>query len=381
MAAASRALNQFQLLARSGLARRGRLRTAHGDVETPAFMPVGTQAAVKSLSSAELAASGARLFIANTYHLWQRPGVEVIESFGGLHGFMRWPHAIATDSGGFQAFSLASRVVVDEQGYEFASHLDGRRLRLSPEEAMRIQGALGADIAMQLDVCPPAGVPRDELKLAVERTQRWGERCLAARKPGQALFGIVQGGLDVELRLQHAEQIAGLPFDGIALGGFSVGESPTAMHAALKQIVPAVDAQRPRYLMGVGTPLDLVVAMAAGVDLFDCVMPSRNARNGQAFTRLGKLVIRNAKHKCDQQPLDPECACPTCSYGYSRAYLRHLYMVNEILAHRLLTLHNIHYYQSLVAAAREAIEQDRFARWAQLQEQSLMVPPSASSQS
>ena len=285
----------FRVEVSSGIARAGVLTTPHGEVRTPAFQPVGTQATVKALSAEEVAATGARLVIMNTYHLWQRPGPELVAERGGLHEFSRWPHSITTDSGGFQAFSLAERTRVDEDGFEFSSHLDGRRLRLSPEEAMRIQGLLGSDIAMQLDVCAPAGSARRDLELAVERTTRWAERCLAAKFPAQALFGIVQGGLDVELRLAHAEALAKLPLDGLALGGFSVGEPIESMHETLARVAPSLDAARPRYLMGVGTPLDIVRAIAAGVDMFDCVMPTRNARNGQAFVPGGKLVIKNAR--------------------------------------------------------------------------------------
>ncbi|HET9930691.1 MAG TPA: tRNA guanosine(34) transglycosylase Tgt [Polyangiaceae bacterium] len=355
----------FRVEARSGVARAGVLTTPHGEVRTPAFQPVGTQATVKALSAEEVAATGARLVIMNTYHLWQRPGPELVAERGGLHAFSRWPHSITTDSGGFQAFSLAERTRVDEDGFEFSSHLDGRRLRLSPEEAMRIQGLLGSDIAMQLDVCAPAGAARRELELAVERTTRWAERCLAAKFPEQALFGIVQGGLDVELRLAHAEALAKLPLDGLALGGFSVGEPIEAMHETLARVAPTLDATRPRYLMGVGTPLDIVRAISAGVDMFDCVMPTRNARNGQAFVPGGKLVIKNARYRNDPRPLDEDCTCDACRGGYSRSYLRHLYVAGEILALRLLTHHNIQYYQSLVAGARAAILADRFGAWAE----------------
>jgi queuine tRNA-ribosyltransferase len=357
-------LNTLDVLARSGHARRARFHTAHGSIEMPAFMPVGTHGSVKSLSSAELEQTGARLFIANAYHLWVRPGLEVLERFGGLHEFMRWPHGVATDSGGFQAFSLAERVRVDDDGYRFASHLDGTRLELTPEVAMRVQKVLGSDIAMQLDVCPQAGVARPDLERAIARTRAWGERCLAVKATDQALFGIVQGGLEVDLRLAHAEAIAALPYDGIALGGFSVGESPTEMHRVLAQVVPHVDPARPRYLMGVGTPSDLIRAIGVGVDLFDCVIPTRNARNGQVFTRQGKVSIRNARHRFDTGPLEPGCDCPACAAGYSRGYLRHLFAANEILAHRLLSLHNLHFYQALVAEARAAIESDRYAAWA-----------------
>lgn len=355
---------RFEVERTDGNARAGTLHTRHGQVPTPAFMPVGTQASVKALSPDEVAATGARLTIMNTYHLWLRPGPEVVAAHGGLHGFSRWPHAIATDSGGFQAFSLAARVKLGEDGFEFSSHLDGARKLLSPEESMRVQGLLGSDIAMQLDVCPPGGSARPELVRAVERTTRWAERCLAARAPEQALFGIVQGGTDVELRLEHAETLAKLPLDGLALGGFSVGEPPPEMHRALSEVAPRLDPARPRYLMGVGTPLDLVIAIGAGVDVFDCVMPTRNARNGQAFVGGGKIVIKQAQYRLDTRPLDESCPCPTCRGGFSRAYLRHLYLAGEILVHRLLSLHNLCFYESLVAEARAAIVEERFERFA-----------------
>ncbi len=354
---------RFDVIARSGLARLGRMVTPHGEVQTPAFMPVGTAGTVKALHPEEVSGTGARMLIANTYHLWLRPGAELVAEGGGLHNFMRWPHAIATDSGGFQAFSLARRVRVDEDGFEFSSHIDGSRRRLTPEESMRVQGLLGSDIALQLDICPPAGVPREALAQAVERTTRWAERCLAVRRPGQALFGIVQGGLDVDLRQRHADELGQLPLDGLALGGFSVGESPEAMYAALERVVPAMDEARPRYLMGVGTPADLVRAMAVGVDLFDCVLPTRNARNGQAFVSSGRLTLKNARFRSDTRPLDEHCQCPVCVQGFSRAYLRHLYMAGEILGHRLLSLHNLHHYAAVMAAARSAISEGRFARW------------------
>jgi queuine tRNA-ribosyltransferase len=351
----------FHVEATSGQARAGQLQTPHGTVQTPAFMPVATQASVKSLTPDEVSAAGTRLLIMNTYHLWVRPGAETVAALGGLHQFCRWPHAIFTDSGGFQAFSLADRVKVDEEGFEFSSHLDGRRLRLSPEESMRVQGLLGSDVAMQLDVCPPAGSPGSALIEAVERTTRWGRRCLAARAPGQAVFGIVQGGLDLSLRRRHARELGELEFDGLAFGGFSVGEPPEHMHAALVEVAAALDPARPRYLMGVGTLRDLVLAIDVGIDLFDCVIPTRNARNGQAFTASGKLVIRNACYKEDPRPLDPDCDCPTCRGKYSRAYLRHAYMAREIIALRLLTLHNVHVYARLVREAREAIVRNDYA--------------------
>jgi queuine tRNA-ribosyltransferase len=353
----------FSVRASCGAARAGILETSHGEVQTPAFMPVATQGSVKSLSADEVAETGARLVIMNTYHLALRPGSELIAERGGLHEFCRWPHAIATDSGGFQAYSLAERTRLLENGFEFASHLDGRRILLTPEEAMRIQGELGSDIAMQLDVCPKAGAPRAELVAAVERTTRWAERCLAAKRPAQSLFGIVQGGTEIELRLAHIEALAGLPLDGLALGGFSVGEPVSEMHHAVRVLAPALPEGRPRYLMGVGTPTDILTAIGAGIDLFDCVMPTRNARNGQAFTAAGRLVIKNAQYRADPRPLEEACTCLACRAGYSRAYLRHLFMAGEILALRLLTVHNLTFYGRLAAEARAAIVRGEFDSW------------------
>jgi queuine tRNA-ribosyltransferase len=363
--------------ARSGAARAGTLVTRHGEVLTPAFMPVATRAAVKALGPNEVAGTGARLVIMNTYHLLIRPGPELIEQHAGLHGFARWPYGIVTDSGGFQAFSLMGRTRLTRDGYEFASHLDGARIRLTPEESMRVQGALGSDIAMQLDVCPPSGASRTELARAVELTTAWALRCLAVRNAGQALFGIVQGGTDIGLRLEHARTLAQLPLDGLALGGFSVGEPRTEMFRALAAVVPELDAARPRYLMGVGTPRDLVEAIGHGVDLFDCVLPTRNARNGQAFTSQGKLVIKNACYRTDLGPLDPNCGCMTCRDGYTRAYLRHLYVGGEILAVRLLTLHNLAFYQSLVREARTAVLAGEYAAWSQAKLATLEPPKAA----
>jgi len=353
----------FRVVGTSGHARAGVMSTNHGDVPTPAFMPVGTQATVKGLDADELEAMGTRLMIMNTYHLWLRPTAEVVADLGGLHAFSRFRGAIVTDSGGFQAFSLAERTRLSEDGFEFASHLDGKKLLLSPEEAMRIQGLLGSDIAMQLDVCPSGKATPAEMAAAVERTTRWAERCLAARKPGQAVFGIIQGGSSVELRLAHAETLAKLPFEGLALGGFSVGEPNHVMHETVGQVAPRLDPLRPHYLMGVGTPADLVRAIGAGIDVFDCVMPTRNAQNGQAFVRGGKIVIKNARYREDRAPLEEGCSCPACRGGYSRAYLRHLYVAREMLASRLLTLHNLTFYAALVAGAREAVLSGDYAAW------------------
>jgi queuine tRNA-ribosyltransferase len=363
VAAAEKLVISFRVGATSGNARCGVLSTLHGDVPTPAFMPVGTQAVVKGVAAEEVMATGARMQIMNTYHLWVRPGPELIADFGGLHGFGRWPHAIVTDSGGFQAFSLAKNMRASENGFEFASHLDGKKMLLTPEEAMRVQGLLGSDIAMQLDVCPPGGSPRADLVQAVERTTRWAERCLAARAPKQAVFGIVQGGTDVELRLAHIEALAKLPFDGLALGGFSVGEPIPDMYRALAVVAPNLPAERPRYLMGVGMPPDILTAVGHGIDMFDCVIPTRNARNGQVFTWDGKVTIKNSRYKDDKRPLEEGCPCRACRAGYSRAYLRHLYLQSEILVLSLMSEHNLHFYGRLMAGAREAIVRGDFAEW------------------
>jgi queuine tRNA-ribosyltransferase len=357
---------------RDGAARRGVLMTPHGSVDLPTFMPVGTQGSVKTLSPSEVASTGARIVLGNTYHLWLRPGAEVIAELGGLHGFSRWRGAMLTDSGGFQAYSLSGRVsarskvtssaplvVPTEDGFTFRSHLDGSKHHLSPETAVRVQGLLGADIQMQLDVCPPGDSPRDVVEAAIAQTTRWARRALACERPErQALFGIVQGGCFADLRARHAEELAALdpPFDGLALGGFSVGEPIAKMYETLHAVASRLDGERPRYLMGVGTPADLLEAIGAGIDMFDCVLPTRNARNGQAFTRFGKLVIKQARFARDPLPIDPACTCPACAGGFSRAYLRHLYLSREILSLRLLSLHNLHFYGELVAGARSAIE-------------------------
>ena len=354
----------FRVVGRDGEARAGLLDTPHGPVETPVFMPVGTQGSVKTLAPDEVAATGARIVLGNTYHLLLRPGPDLVASLGGLHGFMRWPHAILTDSGGFQAFSLAGNCRVSDDGFEFRSHLDGSRFALSPEGAMDVQRRLGSDIAMQLDVCPPGDASRAVLEQACRRTTAWAQRCIAQKAPAQAAFGIVQGGSDVALRRAHADEIGALPFDGLALGGFSVGEPIADMHACLAEVAPKLDPERPRYLMGVGTPCDLLVAVAAGVDMFDCVLPTRNARNGQAITRQGRIVIKQARYKSDPLPLDPDCGCPTCRGGYARAYLRHLYLAREILVLRLMTLHNLHRYAELMRGARRAILEGGFQRYA-----------------
>lgn len=356
----------------TGHARRGILSTPHGDVDTPTFMPVGTQGSVKGLTPDEVASTGARIVLGNTYHLWLRPGPELIDKLGGLRGFSRWPHAMLTDSGGFQAFSLGagkggggkdSLVKLQEEGVTFRSHLDGSRRHLSPEEAVRVQGLIGADIQMQLDVCPPGESPRAVVEAAVAQTTRWAKRALATPRPAaQALFGIVQGACFPDLRKAHAEELAALDpgFDGLALGGFSVGEPIDRMHETLHDIAHTLDPERPRYLMGVGTPRDLLEGIDAGVDMFDCVLPTRNARNGQALTRFGKVVVKQARYKEDPRPIDPACGCACCQGGYSRAYLRHLYLAGEMTVLRLLSIHNLHFYGELVRGARTAIEEGRW---------------------
>jgi queuine tRNA-ribosyltransferase len=355
----------FTVLASDGNARTGVLVTPHGEVPTPTFMPVGTQGSVKTLTPAEVAATGARIVLGNTYHLWLRPGPEIVAHAGGLHRFTKWPHSMLTDSGGFQAFSLAERRSLGPDGFVFRSHLDGSKKALSPEVAMQVQGAIGADIAMQLDVCPPGQAPRPEIEEACRITTGWARRCLAAKRQDQAVFGIVQGGTHPDLRRAHADELGAMPFDGLALGGFSVGEPIERMHEVVGEVASHLDAARPRYLMGVGTPRDLVVAIGAGVDMFDCVLPTRNARNGQALLQRGKIVIKQARYREDLSPLDPTCGCPTCAGGYTRAYLRHLFLAGEILVLRLFTEHNLHLYGQLVREAREAIARGAYAEFAQ----------------
>jgi queuine tRNA-ribosyltransferase len=353
----------FEVRARDGRARLGRLETAHGPVDTPAFMPVGTQGTVKAMTPEELEALGAQCILGNTYHLWLRPGAEVIARLGGLHRFIGWSRAILTDSGGFQVYSLADLREVDDGGVTFRSHIDGSLQRLTPEIAVAAQEALGADIAMAFDQCVRLPAAREELERAVARTTAWAERSLAAhRRKDQALFGIVQGGTERDLRERHIEELTRLPFHGFALGGLSVGESATEMYEAVAHAAPRLPEGRPRYLMGVGLPEDLVVCAGLGIDLFDCVIPTRNARNGQLFTSTGRLVIKNAIYREDERPLDPGCACPTCR-RYSRAYLRHLYVSREILAMRLLTAHNLHFYLALMRRVREAIAAGTYARF------------------
>lgn len=361
----------FRVIARDGKARRAVFETPHGPVDTPTFMPVGTQGSVKTLTPREVASTGARVVLGNTYHLMLRPGAQAIADLGGLHSFTRWPHAMLTDSGGFQAYSLSTatgmRSLVEsaEEGFAFKSHLDGSKHLLTPEEAVRVQGLIGADVQMQLDVCPPGDSPRSVVEEAIARTTRWARRALAAPRPArQAIFGIVQGACFADLRRAHAEELGAMPFDGLALGGFSVGEPIDRMHETLAEVASSLDAERPRYVMGIGTPRDLVAAIRAGADMFDCVLPTRNARNGQALTRSGRVVIKQARYKDDPRPIDEACSCACCVEGYSRAYLRHLYLAGEILSLRLLSLHNLHWYGELVAGARGAIEAGTFDGWA-----------------
>ncbi|MCS6912535.1 MAG: tRNA guanosine(34) transglycosylase Tgt [Myxococcales bacterium] len=362
----------FSVEAVCGSARAGRLRLPHGEVETPTFMPVGTCGTVKAMAMPELEAVGAQMILCNTYHLWLRPGLDVIRDHGSLHRFTGWRRPILTDSGGYQVFSLRSISRITDDGVRFRSHIDGSMRELTPEGAMEIQAILGSDIAMVLDHCPPALAPRSELEQAMARTTAWARRCLAVPAPQlfdgqQALgrqlrFGIVQGGTERDLRLQHLGEITALPFDGFALGGFSVGEPVGVMHQLVTELAPRLPADRPRYLMGVGTPQDLVIAVGAGVDLFDCVLPTRNARNGQLFTSQGRITIGNARHARDTGPVDPACPCETCR-RHSRAYLRHLYRCGEILYSRLATLHNLTYYLGLMRAARRAICEGSYDRF------------------
>jgi queuine tRNA-ribosyltransferase len=345
----------FRVVGRAGRARAGVLTTAHGDIETPVFMPVGTQATVKALSSADLGRLGPRIILGNTYHLALRPGAQRVAALGGLHKFMSWPRAILTDSGGFQVFSLRERRTIDDDGVTFRSHIDGSEQRLTPERAMAIQAALGSDIAMAFDECPPADAPRPTIEAAMVRTTRWARRCLAApAAPGQLRFGIVQGGTDIGLRRAHIEDIAALPFDGLALGGLGVGEPTDVMYAVLDAVADQLPAERPRYLMGVGTPADIWTAIATGVDMFDCVMPTRNARNGQLFVRAGRINIANAQYRDDARPIEDGCACECCA-SYSRAYLSHLFHAKELLYYRLASVHNLEHYLNLARRARQVI--------------------------
>jgi len=356
----------YEVLARNGAARRGRLSTAHGTVETPAFMTVGTAGTVKGLLPEQVAASGAEMILGNTYHLMLRPGAERVGALGGLHAFMNWPGPILTDSGGFQVMSLAKLREITEDGVTFKSHVDGAPHRLTPERAVEIQHLLDADVTMVLDECTPFPVAEAEAAQSMRLSLRWAERCKSAfvARPGYGLFGIVQGSVVPHLRQESATALTAIGFDGYAVGGLAVGEGQASMLDMLDVTVPVLPDAQPRYLMGVGTPDDMIQAVRRGIDLFDCVLPTRSGRTGQAFTVRGKLNLRNARHRDDPRPVDPDCSCPTCK-SYSRAYLRHLFQAGEMLGPILLSLHNLHHYQHLMAGLRAAIEAGALADFAE----------------
>src|SRR5262245_43990726 len=338
-------------------ARLGRLSTAHGAVDTPAFMPVGTLGPVKGIDPGDIEELGFRLILNNAYHLYLRPGHKIIEEMGGLHRFTGWPGAILTDSGGFQIFSLTKLCKVTDEGVSFQSHLDGSTHFITPETAIEIEEALGADIMMAFDHCVALPAEREVVRDAVRRTTLWAERCQARRhRRDQALFGIVQGGLDVDLRLASARDLVRLGFEGYAIGGLSVGESKPEMYAMLDVTVPELPASKPRYLMGVGMPEDLIEGVVRGIDLFDCVVPSRHGRTGSLFTSFGRVVVKQARYIRDEEPVDPACGCPVCA-RYSRAYLHHLFQVKEMLSSRLNTIHNLWYFADLMRRVRSAIAQ------------------------
>ena len=345
-------------------ARRGRLHTPHGVIETPVFMPVGTQATVKTMTPEELKDCGAQIILSNTYHLHLRPGEALVQRAGGLHEFMHWDRPILTDSGGFQVFSLADLRKVEERGVEFRSHLDGSKQFIGPEESIAIQQALGADIMMQFDECSPYPCDYDRAKKAMERTLRWLERCMKSwTSEGQALFGIVQGAFYPDLRVECAKEMAKYDLPGYGIGGLSVGEPKEIMYDILNRVMPCMPEGKPRYLMGVGSPDCLIEGVLRGVDMFDCVLATRVARNGTVFTHDGRLVVRNAKYAGDFSPLDADCDCYTCR-NYTRAYIRHLFKAGEILALRLNSIHNIHFLTQMMEEMRAAIEQDALLDWA-----------------
>ena len=353
---------KFELLATAGAARRGRLHLHHGTVETPVFMPVGTYGTVKAMTPEELTGLGAQIVLGNTFHLMLRPGTEVIRAHGGLHGFMHWSGPILTDSGGFQVFSLTELRKLTEAGVNFRSPVNGDAVFLSPEISMQVQAALNSDIVMAFDECPPYPATEQQARTSMELSMRWARRSrdeFTRLANPNALFGIVQGGTFLGLRQESLGQLVDIGFDGYAVGGLAVGEPAAERNAVLAALEPALPRERPRYLMGVGTPADIVQAVARGIDMFDCVMPTRNARNGHLFTSQGVIKIRNAGHQADTSPLDPQCACYTCR-NFSRAYLRHLDRCNEILGARLNSIHNLHYYLSLMARIRAALDEGRF---------------------
>jgi queuine tRNA-ribosyltransferase len=360
---------KFELLTSDGKARAGKLDTAHGSVETPAFMPVGTQGSVKAIEQRELNEVGAQIILGNTYHLYLRPGTEIIQSAGGLHRFIGWNKPILTDSGGYQVFSLNELREIEEEGVTFKSHLDGSSHAFTPESVVQIQRQLGSDIMMVLDECAPYPSEPEYAKRSNAMTVRWAERCKKAFESGtelygypQSLFGIVQGSIYPEIRRQSVEALVKIGFDGYAIGGLAVGEPADVMYSMIEVCEPFLPADQPRYLMGVGTPVNLLEAVARGVDMFDCVLPTRNGRNANFFTRSGSINIRNAKYKTDFTPPDPECSCYTCS-SFSRAYLRHLFQVKEILGLQLATIHNLSFYLWLMQEARAAIREHRFGEW------------------
>ncbi len=355
----------FHLLGTDGAARLGRLETAHGTVETPAFMPVGTAGTVKAMMPESVTATGAQIVLGNTYHLMLRPGAERVARLGGLHRFMNWPGPILTDSGGFQVMSLSKLRKLDEQGVTFQSHLDGSSHLLTPERSMEVQRQLDADITMSFDECTPFPASEDQAAQSMQLSMRWAQRSRDAfvARPGYGLFGIVQGGVYPELRRHSVEALLAIGFDGYAVGGLAVGEGQDEMFRILDATVPWLPADRPRYLMGVGKPADIVGAVLRGIDMFDCVLPTRSGRTGQAFTSRGTVNIRNARHQDDGRPLEEGCGCPACR-NYSRAYLHHLAKAEEVLGLMLLTWHNLHYYQDLMRGLRGAIGEGRLARYA-----------------
>jgi queuine tRNA-ribosyltransferase len=358
---------RFDLLRQDGRSRRGRLQFARGAVETPAFMPVGTYGTVKAMTPEDLEAIGARMILGNTFHLYLRPGLEVIEAHGGLHGFMHWQRPILTDSGGFQVWSLKQMRKVTEEGVRFRSPVDGSPVFLSPEESMRIQRVLRSDVAMCFDECTAYPATEAEARASMELSMRWalrGFRRYYESEPPGTLFGIVQGGVHVDLRLESLAELERIGFEGLAVGGLAVGESEQERHRVLEGLEPRMPPGKPRYLMGVGRPEDIVEAVRRGIDMFDCVMPTRHARNGHLFTASGTINIRNAAHQKDTGPVDPDCACYTCR-NYSRSYLRHLDRCGEILGSHLNTIHNLHFYQHLMAQIRAAVEQSRFEAFAE----------------
>ena len=357
---------QFELLKTDGAARRGTLTLAHGTVQTPVFMPVGTYGTVKAMTPQSLDDIGAQICLGNTFHLWLRPGLDVIHAHCGLHDFMGWHKPILTDSGGFQVFSLGAMRKISEEGVKFNSPIDGAKLFLTPEISMRIQHVLNSDIVMIFDECTPYPATRDEVAKSMRLSLRWAQRSRDEHnrlENTNALFGIVQGGMVEDLRDESLAALDAIGFDGMAIGGLSVGEPKDEMARILAHVAPKMPIHKPRYLMGVGTPEDLVHAVKTGIDMFDCVMPTRNARNGHLFTRFGDLKIKNARHKTDTGPLDPSCTCYTCS-NFSRAYLHHLFRAREILGSMLNTIHNLHFYQTIMAEMRDAIARGSLDAWA-----------------